>query len=278
MRQVYCCNNASSSSELAVAEEVTSDEITDRLSRLEITHDGDESATGTSTETEDVEGDVGHRRSQTNDGISNSTTNSNCTEALNIIDVNHVKEPIVTNDDEGSDDDDEDTENGKMSAVSERMSLLTLEVSAATDHVIGDQYQHMDDLSVETASEYFSGVTVDETSRHGDEKLQSDCVSVRPPDTPSNTHYVPVDQQQLSTSTGTTALISDCWNGVISDDCSHQDNNGDGDGANGTAAAAATGDNDHDECLDLSSLLASSMYRVFTVLLLVSSLIQCIFR
>jgi len=271
MQQIHCCDNGSSSTELAVVDEMTPDEITDRLSRLEITHDNGESAAGTSTETEDVEGEVCHRISQSNGEISNSTTNSNCAEALNIVDVstdvNHDKDSIITNNNkhDDDDDDDEDTENGKVSAVTDCLSLLTLEVSAATDHVSDDQYQHVDDVSVETASECFDDVTVDETSRHGDdgaadEQLETDCVSVRLPEMSPITHCVPADlQQQHNANSGTTALIADC---------SHHGNVGDGfsnngsDGTNDTdTASAAAGDND--EYLNLSSLMASSMYHVF---------------
>ena len=177
MQQVHSCVNGSSSSELAAAEEMTPDEVTDRLSRLEITQEDGESTCGASSETEDVVGEAYHRMNEMNDRINNS--NSSCADVL--ADVQQDKDAIITNDNEG-DGNDEEAEKGKISAISECMSTLTLESSAANDHVSDDQYQHVNGIT----SESFIDVTAD-----GAEDMQeTNCVSVMLPETSSVTHCV----------------------------------------------------------------------------------------
>ena len=272
--QIDRCGNEPASSELADAEETTSDEITDRLSRLEITHEGGEHATGVGCKAavpcseskdkqcDDVEGDASIDTSRTTNGrMSNSPTNSDGTEAPDVVDVltdiQHVKDTFISNDDK----DEEDTEVEKVSAISNCMSALMLESSDLV--VSDDQGQRVDDGMVEIASESFNDVTVAEASRHdnedGDEeRKETGCVS----DASSITHTESDDHEQRDVNGGSVALIADCMNNddhsnqrdCIADDCDKNDV----DGAIVTGSAAgADGD---DNYFDSSSLLADSMY------------------
>jgi len=266
---------------------MTPDDITDRLSRLEITQEDGESAPGIVTETassccesteQQCDGcnggveDACHRISQINGTVSNGPTKSDSVEALDNVDgvsnMQLVKDAVTTNDDEDDGNDDEAEEDG-VSDLGDSMSVLMLESSAAADDISGEKV----DGTAEAVSDTFSDVTIDEASRHDDEgKQETDCGSVVLPEMSAVTYYE--QQQQHSADVRTAA-----WNDVVSANCSQQhsylgdddddddDDINNSDVVNGTAPPPAAAAADSDECLDSSSLMANSMYSVFALLL-----------
>ena len=227
------------------------DDITNRLSRLEITQEGGESA----TETTDafVEPTEQHCEGCNQDGteqvcgriiagvggVGESPTHTNsvmngdfCNEALDV--VQRVEDSFVIGDNQGEDNVEEaEGEGVEMSAISDCMSELTLETSATTNDI---KDLHVDGGMVVAASKFCNNMTDDDggggsyehdcDDEDADEE-KTDFVSVMLPETSSVNCCVPVDEKQHECNVGAVVLASDCCScNSVDDEQLHEGNAG----------------------------------------------------
>ena len=241
VQETQICSNDVPSSQLAAAEEMTSDEIISRLGSLEITQEdaGDRSEAAVEPScsctdlkeqqcdccNEEVEGQVCHKITVSTDGNSKSVLKVGFNERVSdasdddVANMQHVNTADDKDEDNG-----EKTEEGEMSTVTDYMSELTLETSAAD--VTGVRDKSTDDGTVDASSEHD-----DDDDDDDEKKKETDCISVMPSETSSVAHCVRSDEQWNDADAGRMALTSDCCGGNSVNDvgCQHNDDDDDDD-------------------------------------------------
>ena len=275
VQETQICSNDVPSSQLAAAEEMTSDEIISRLGSLEITQEdaGDRSEAAVEPScsctdlkeqqcdccNEEVEGQVCHKITVSTDGNSKSVLKVGFNERVSdasdddVANMQHVNTADDKDEDNG-----EKTEEGEMSTVTDYMSELTLETSAAD--VTGIRDKSTDDGTVDASSEH------DDDDDDDEKKKETDCISVMPSETSSVAHCVRSDEQwnDADADAGRMALTSDCCGGNSVNDVGCQHDDGDDDDKNDVDEAHATAANEDDvDDIDSSSLAADGMFCIF---------------
>jgi len=242
VQETQICSNDVPSSQLAAAEEMTFDEIISRLGSLEITQEdaGDRSEAAVEPScsctdlkeqqcdccNEEVEEQVCHKITVSTDGNSKSVLKVGFNERVSdasdddVANMQHVNTADDKDEDNG-----EKTEEGEMSTVTDYMSELTLETSAAD--VTGVRDKSTDDGTVDASSEH------DDDDDDDEKKKETDCISVIPSETSSVAHCVRSDEQwnDADADAGRMALTSDCCGGNSVNDvgCQHNDDDDDDD-------------------------------------------------